>query len=99
MIIHVRFIYLPMNLRKGGNLGYVFVDFGSVNAAERCRKHLECCNRWSKGSENVMEIAWSDTQGLDAHIQRYGSSPVMRECGRRTKASDIHRRCSRRHSR
>lgn len=74
---HVVFIYLPMNLRSSGNFGYAFVDFSSTEVAEHCKEKLEGFNGWSEASEKALEVAWSETQGLDAHVQRYRDSPLM----------------------
>jgi hypothetical protein len=76
---HVTFIYIPMNLRSRGNFGYGFVDFTSAAVAARCKERLEGFNEWSDSSEKVLETGWCDTQGLDAHIQRYRNSPLMHE--------------------
>lgn len=74
---HVRFIYVPMNLRSSGNFGYAFVDFDSASVAAQARQNLEGFTRWNEPNDKVMEIEWSETQGLDAHIQRYRDSPLM----------------------
>merc|ERR1712048_841795 len=74
---HVSFIYLPMNLRSSGNFGYAFVDFDSTEIAEQCKESLNGFTGWSVPSEKVLEVAWSDAQGLDSHIQRYRDSPIM----------------------
>jgi hypothetical protein len=76
---HVTFIYIPMNLRSRGNFGYAFVDFASATVAAQCKERLEGFNEWSEPSGKVLETGWCDTQGLDAHIQRYRNSPLMHE--------------------
>jgi len=76
---HVTFIYIPMNLRSRGNFGYAFVDFASATVAGQCKERLEGFNEWSEPSGKVLETGWCDTQGLDAHIQRYRNSPLMHE--------------------
>jgi hypothetical protein len=77
VVDHVVFIYLPMNLRSPGNFGYAFVDFDSEVAAEKCKDKLDGFSGWSEPDEKVLEIAWSETQGIDMHIQRYRDSPIM----------------------
>lgn len=76
---HVTFVYMPMNLRSQGHFGYAFVDFDSVSVTEECRNHMEGFTRWSEASDKVISVGWSDTQGLDAHIERYRNSPLMHE--------------------
>jgi len=76
---HIMFIYIPMNLRNLNNFGYAFVDFDSVSVATECKERMEGFTSWSEESEKVMSIGWSDTQGLDAHIERYRNSPLMHE--------------------
>jgi hypothetical protein len=76
---HVRLVYIPMNLRGQGSFGYAFVDFASMYAANWCKERLEGFTRWSEPSEKVMEIRWSETQGLDEHVERYRNSPLMHE--------------------
>lgn len=75
----VSFMYLPMNLRSSGNFGYAFVDFDSTEVAKQCKENLNGFIGWSEPSEKVLEVAWSDAQGLDSHIQRYRDSPIMHE--------------------
>jgi len=75
----VVFIYLPMNLRSSGNFGYAFVDFDFTEIAEQCKERLEGFTGWSDPSEKALEVAWSETQGLDSHINRYRDSPLMHE--------------------
>jgi hypothetical protein len=76
---HIRFIYVPMNLRSSGNFGYAFVDFDSVSVTEQCRAHMVGFNIWDQESDRAIEIEWSVTQGLDANVQRYRDSPLMHD--------------------
>merc|ERR1711920_93718 len=76
---HIAFIYLPMNLRTSGNFGYAFVDFDSTNVAEQCKETMEGFMGWSQPSEKALELAWSETQGLSAHVHRYRDSPLMHD--------------------
>jgi hypothetical protein len=76
---HVDFIYLPMNLRNAGNFGYAFVDFDSSKVAEHCKNKLDGFIGWGEPSEKALEVAWSETQGLHAHVQRYRDSPLMHD--------------------
>merc|ERR1712048_9148 len=76
---HVTFLYLPMNMRSSGNFGYAFVDFDCANVAEQCKEKLDGFMGWGELSEIGMEVAWSETQGLEAHVQRYRDSPLMHD--------------------
>merc|ERR1711972_90086 len=76
---HVVFIYVPMNLRSSGSFGYAFVDLGTVEIAEQCKEKLEGFKGWPEQTEKALELAWSETQGLDAQIGRYRDSPLMHE--------------------
>merc|ERR1712146_676526 len=74
---HIAFIYLPMNLRSSGNFGYAFVDFDCMKVAEQCMEQLQGFTGWLGTSEMALEVVWSETQGLDSHVQRYRDSPLM----------------------
>lgn len=76
---YIDFMYLPMNLRNAMNFGYAFVSFVSAQSTLQCREKLQGFNRWIEPSEKRMEIEWSETQGLEAHIERYRNSPLMHE--------------------
>merc|ERR1711933_206874 len=76
---HVEFIYLPMNLRSPGNFGYAFVDFDCTEIAAQCKEKLNGFTGWCGPGENALDVDWSETQGIDSHIQRYRDSPIMHE--------------------
>jgi len=76
---HIVFMYVPMNLRSSGNFGYAFVDFDCTHVAEQCKQEMEGFTGWSDLCEKALEVAWSETQGLDAHIGRYRDSPLMHD--------------------
>eukprot|EP00747_Dinoflagellata_sp_TGD_P191363 gnl/TRDRNA2_/TRDRNA2_54613_c0_seq1.p1 gnl/TRDRNA2_/TRDRNA2_54613_c0~~gnl/TRDRNA2_/TRDRNA2_54613_c0_seq1.p1 ORF type:complete len:329 (-),score=47.51 gnl/TRDRNA2_/TRDRNA2_54613_c0_seq1:217-1203(-) len=74
------FVYIPMDFRSKSPFGYAFVNFVSPEAASRCYSLFHNFSEWDVQSEKVCEVSWSDFhQGLDAHIERYRSSPVMHE--------------------
>jgi hypothetical protein len=77
LVDHLTFIYVPMNLRGSGNFGYAFVDFDSTAAAELCKDRLDGFSGWSEPGETALETVWSESQGIDSHIQRYRDSPIM----------------------
>lgn len=66
------FVYLPTVFETGYNLGFAFVNFAWPEAADAFRRAhcgvLQC------------EATWSALQGLQAHLERYRSSPVMHAC-------------------
>merc|ERR1719393_968689 len=66
-----------MNLRACGNFGYAFVDFDCTKAAEQCKEQLEGFTAWGEATDMALEVVWSETQGLDSHVQRYRDSPLM----------------------
>merc|ERR1712046_479279 len=73
----IAFVYLPMNLRSSGNFSYAFVDFDCPKVAEQCKEMLEGFAGWSATNEMALEVVWSETQGIDTHVQRYRDSPLM----------------------
>lgn len=73
------FVYLPIDFRSSSGLGYAFINFLSLEIAERFRSHFGGFNRWSVKSDKVCEVTWSSLQGLEAHIERFRNSPVMHE--------------------
>jgi hypothetical protein len=76
---HVELIYVPMNLAEIQNFGYAFVSLDSPGAALQCREKMQHFTRWIGAGEKRMEIEWSETQGLQANIERYRNSPLMHE--------------------
>jgi len=72
------FVYLPIDFDRMAGLGYAFVNFASNADAELARLHLHGFRQWSVQSPKVCEVRWGEPlQGLEAHIERYRSSPVM----------------------
>mmetsp|Transcript_36197 Transcript_36197/g.84880 ORF Transcript_36197/g.84880 Transcript_36197/m.84880 type:complete len:293 (-) Transcript_36197:178-1056(-) len=79
------FVYLPRDFGGGKGLGYAFVNF--VTPLVACRSFISFFDfdEWPRdtieGNEDVAcRPIWSDPlQGLDDHIDRYRSSPVMHE--------------------
>jgi hypothetical protein len=72
------FVYLPIDFKRMSSLGYGFVNFVSHAEAELARVRLESFNDWSVQSQKVCTVCWGEPlQGLEAHIERYRSSPVM----------------------
>jgi len=74
------FVYLPVDFRRLAGLGYVFVNFVTTEDAAWAKLHFQGFDRWEVASPKVCEMSWSEPlQGLDAHIDRYRTSPVMHE--------------------
>jgi len=72
------FVYLPIDFDRMSGLGYAFVNFVSHADAEFAKLQLHGFCQWSVQSPKICEVRWGEPlQGLDAHIERYRSSPVM----------------------
>jgi len=71
------FLYLPIDFSSGTSLGYAFVNLILPSGAS---EFCECFDGY-KVDEAVDEgftVTWSDPhQGLEQHVERYRSSPVM----------------------
>merc|ERR1712118_617184 len=74
------FLYLPMDFRKGANIGYAFVNGVNLAAAQRIRQAFDGFEDWAIQSAKTCEVSWSfPQQGLAEHAERYRNSPVMHE--------------------
>lgn len=74
------FVYVPIDFRSRAGFGYAFVNMISPEAALHFMNHFEGFGRWCMESTKTAEITWSSpTQGLEAHVERYRSSPVMHD--------------------
>jgi len=74
------FLYLPMDFRKGANIGYAFVNGVNPAAAQRIRQAFDGFEDWTIQSAKTCEVSWSfPQQGLAEHVERYRNSPVMHE--------------------
>jgi len=70
------FVYLPIDFGAKVCLGYAFVNFVTPSDAQRCWQIFGGYSDWD--SPKVCEVTWGEPcQGLQAHIDRYRSSPVM----------------------
>ncbi|CAK0824404.1 unnamed protein product, partial [Prorocentrum cordatum] len=76
---HVDFLYLPMNFQLSQNVGYSFLNVTSKEQTERLFEVFESFQDWGVDSDRLCSVCWSDTQGLDANIERYRNSPIMRK--------------------
>lgn len=72
------FVYLPIDFDRVAGLGYCFVNFVSNADAESAKLSLQGFSQWKVQSQKICEVRWGQPlQGLEAHIERYRSSPVM----------------------
>ncbi|XP_073120948.1 protein MEI2-like 7 [Henckelia pumila] len=75
------FLYLPMDFRKKGNLGYAFVNFTTGVAANKFKKILQNF-KWetfrsddgSFISKKICEITWARIQGKEVYTRRFKNS-------------------------
>lgn len=75
------FIYVPTNLRRAECCGYAFVNATSREVGERLLEKMQGFDRWDAFgvAGRPLEACWSESmQGLEAHVERYRNSPVMR---------------------
>jgi len=73
-------VYLPIDFNTNAGFGYAFVNFSSTEHAEVFMRKMQGFKEWVMPSEKVCDVMWSKAhQGLQAHIDRYRNSPVMRE--------------------
>lgn len=73
-------IYAPMDFATHTGLGYSFVNLTTKDNALRFIEHFQGFSNWTASSEKACEVSLSkEIQGLEAHVERYRSSPVMHE--------------------
>lgn len=72
------FLYLPIDFQSCSSLGYAFVNLVEPAVVPRFWQTFDGFTRWKLPSRKVCGVSWSGPhQGLEAHIERYRSSPVM----------------------
>jgi hypothetical protein len=71
------FVYLPIDLLTGMPCGYAFINLSTPFEADKFRSHFEGFVGWPMCSEKVCRASWSHIGGLQAHVERYRSSPVQ----------------------
>lgn len=75
------FVYLPIDFGSNTNFGYAFVNLVDPEAALDFMRHFRGFNGWNctVDAPKKAEVTWSDKrQGLEAQIERYRNSPMMR---------------------
>lgn len=71
-------VYIPVDFSSGASLGYAFVNMTSTKFIVQLWASFDGLSPWSVASQQPCAVNWSDPhQGLQAHIERYRSSPVM----------------------
>ena len=72
------FVYMPMDFQRKAGLGYAFVNMVTTADGQRIRDKLNKFQSWTIATQKVLEVVWSEqSQGLEAHVDRYRNSPVM----------------------
>lgn len=72
------FVYLPIDFRTQAALGYAFVNVVSPEVVPHFWSVFDGFTNWAIPSRKVCYVSWCEpNQGLEAHIDRYRSSPVM----------------------
>jgi len=73
------FVYLPIDFGSNTNFGYAFVNLVDPDAALDFMMHFCGFNNWMVDTPKKAEVTWSEKrQGLEAQIERYRNSPMMR---------------------
>jgi len=72
------FLYLPLKFSTGSCLGYIFVNFVTIDAVRHCWKSFQGFKQWIVPSDLACEVSL-DTKhrGYDDLIERYRNSPIM----------------------
>jgi hypothetical protein len=74
------FVYVPLDFKRWGGLGYAFVNMVETEDALKAISVLNGFRRWRKMSQKVLEVVWGEPmQGLGCHLDRYRNSPVMHD--------------------
>uniref|UniRef100_A0A7S2I7K6 RRM domain-containing protein n=1 Tax=Zooxanthella nutricula TaxID=1333877 RepID=A0A7S2I7K6_9DINO len=72
------FVYLPIDFASAVNLGYAFIDLVTPDDALQFMDHFTGFSNWAVDSDKTCQVSWSSPhQGLEQHVERYRSSPVM----------------------
>lgn len=74
-----RFLYLPIDFQTCTALGYAFLDLAHARTVPWFWKTFDGFDDWAVPSKKVCFVSWCEPdQGLQAHIERHRSSPLMR---------------------
>merc|ERR1719160_1664230 len=71
------FFYSPVDFSTNALVGYAFINFVSTAEAQRFFSCFKGFTAWTLNSVKVSEVAWSQLQGLEDHLERYRNSAVM----------------------
>merc|ERR1719408_1076630 len=74
----IDFFYMPIDFKNGCNLGYAFVNFHDVDAAERFRAkfHQHMLPQFQQ-SGKVLQVNEARVQGKESYVERFRNSSVM----------------------
>jgi len=77
--IQFDFLYLPIDWKKGANLGYAFINLASHDEAIRIQACLKGFSAWKVSSQKVCDVVWGkpEQQSLHSIVDRFRNSPVM----------------------
>ncbi|CAK0841271.1 unnamed protein product [Prorocentrum cordatum] len=76
---HCNFLYLPMNFKLSQNVGYAFLNLTCKEETKRFFDVFDGFSDWAVEWDQASTVWWSDTKGLNANIERYRNSPMMRD--------------------
>jgi hypothetical protein len=66
------YFYLPLDFKKGSNLGYAYVNFVSVAKAKECFAAFDGFREWPFGvSQKICEVCWGKVQGYEANVKKW----------------------------
>jgi len=71
------FLYLPLRFDGKGCVPYAFINFVTQNAAVDFEARLTGCNDMSIFGENFAEIEYSQSQGIEANVEKFRNSCIM----------------------
>jgi len=74
----IDFFYMPIDFKNGCNLGYAFVNFHDVAAAEKFRAHFhDTVLPLHQQTGKVLSVSEARVQGLATNVERFRNSSVM----------------------
>merc|ERR1711988_924561 len=74
----VDFYYMPVDFNSCTNMGYAFVNFHTIDAADAFRREFDGFRLpLYQDSNKVLAVSEARVQGLQANIDRFRNSSVM----------------------